>query len=182
MQYSLSYDLYITLFCIEQIKKMINTFLLLFIQFAVVVTVLGCKKPSRYPGDFRFKIDATTSIYDSEKQEFTRRYIKGDTTVRITLSDAELQSIYYLANEMEFLKFPREFEHAKYGEFIHPSFITTIEIGYDGKNKKCSVDSGSPKIELERPSQFRELADAIMKILFAKDEVRNLNESDMVFL
>ena len=161
---------------------MVKTFLLLFIQLAMVAAVLGCKKASHYPDDFQFKIDATTSSYDSGKQGFTRRYVKGDTTVRVPLSDAELQLIYDLAHEMRFLNFPGEFEHAKYGKFIHPSFITTIEIGYDGTKKKCSVDSGSPKIELDRPRQFRELADAMMKILLAKDQVRNLNESDMVFL
>lgn len=161
---------------------MIKRFILLSVQFALIMTVLNCKKASRYPSDFQFRIDTTTSSYNSDTQELTRSYVKGDTTIHVPLSEVELQLIYDLAREMRFLKFPQEFERAKYGEFTDPSFITTIEISYDGENKKCSVDSGSPKIELDRPRKFRELADTILEILFAKDQVRNLGESDMIFL
>ena len=148
----------------------------------MVVMVLNCKSLYHYPSDFRFRIDATTSSYDSNTQAFTRSYIKGDTTIRVPLSEAELQLIFDQAHDMKFLKFPREFEQADYGEFSFPSFITTIEISYNGETKKCSVDFGSPKIELDRPRQFNELADTILEILFAKDQVRNLGKSDMIFL
>jgi hypothetical protein len=161
---------------------MVKRFILLSIQFTLIMTVLNCKKSSRYPSDFQFRIDATTSSYNSGTQEFTRSYIKGDTTISVPLSKVELQLTYDLAHEMRFLNFPREFESAKYGEFTDPSFITTIEISYDGENKKCSVDSGSLKIELDRPKKFRELADTMLKILFAKDQVRNLGKSDIIFL
>lgn len=161
---------------------MVKKFILLPVQFALIMTVLSCKQSSRYPNDFQFRIDAITSSYNSETQEFKRSYIKGDTTIRVPLSEAELQLIYDLAHEMRFLKFPKEFERAKYGQFEQPSLTTTIEISYDGENKKCSVDSGSPKIEIDRPRKFNELADTILEILFAKDQVRNLRKSDFIFL
>ena len=92
-------------------------FSLIFIQFAVAVTMLNCKKSSRCPGDFRVRIDATTNSYNSGTQVFTRKYVRRDTTIRITLDEAEFQSIYDLDHEIRFLKFPPEFEQAEYGEF-----------------------------------------------------------------
>lgn len=158
---------------------------LIILKLTLITLLLQCnyqKEPSRYPDDFCFQIVGANYTYNSKDQVFTRRYIKKDTSILVEVNEAELKLIFELVSDMEFHNFPKEFEQAKYGTFVHPSTRISLEIGYNGKHTKCVNDSGYPTIEQERPKKFGELESTIRKILTSKSQVSMLAETDIISL
>lgn len=156
------------------------------IIFTATILLCQCnlkKTPAHYPSDFSFQLTATTDKYDSQKQLYTRHYVDKILSANVALTEKELQSIFEYIHEIEFNHFPNNFECEKYGISTEPSFLTSIEVSYDGQSRRSTNTTGcSPKTQITNSENFDRLAGKIIQILDSKKAVKNLPETDLVFL
>ena len=162
--------------------KTIST-IIIFTATILLCQCNGKKTRVHYPPDFGIQLTATTINYDSQKQLYTRHYVDKISSVNVALTEKELQSIFEYIHEIEFIHFPNKFECEKYGIITEPSFLTSIEVSFDGQSKRSTNTTGcSPKTQLTNSENFDRLAGKIIQILDSKKAVKNLPETDLVFL
>lgn len=163
-------------------KLLIKTFLLIF----GIITLVNCsnrKYDEQKPNDFSFIITDDSGSYNSKTGVFTRKYTKSDSSIKVELTKNELLLIYDLFKKCDFLSFPNEFACAKDGDIMLPASSTSIEITYKGLNKKVTnTDYCSVKIEQKKSIAFNKFSSEITKIIYSKDQIKNMKWSDLRFL
>jgi hypothetical protein len=151
-----------------------------------IVTLLICqckskKDHSHFPPDFAFQYKTNVYTYDSRTQLYTRLYLDSIASLRVSLTEKELQSIFGDFQEFEFMNFPEEFECEKYNTFTDPHTTTFIEVSYNKKSRRSRNTSAcNYKTQQTNSDNFDRLAGKISKILNSKKEIKNMPESDFV--
>jgi len=157
--------------------------LTIFISIFVFTSCTNHSYDKQMPTDFSFKIINTTDSYDSKTGIYTRQYIGKDTTVIVLLTKSEMNLIYDVFKNNDFMSFPKEFECDKNGGSTLPAFDTTIEIKYNGKHKTVTNTTYcEKKIEQNKSDKFDEFGTVIMKIINKKHEIKNMRDSHIGFM
>ncbi|MPR35493.1 hypothetical protein [Salmonirosea aquatica] len=140
-------------------------------------------KGDKMPDDFTFKIAWTTASYDSETGIYSERYTYGDSVITAYLNKKELESIYRFLEKIKFSTFPTEFECAWYSSSTFPFFDTTIEVTANSKHMKSKNTTFCDTKERNNDAKnFDRLSDEINKILKKRDRIKNLPNSDIIFM
>ena len=157
---------------------------IILILVAIYLSQCNFKKETvHYPPDFSFQLKSSAFAYDSQKQLYTRNFTSKSISIKVGLTDNELQSIFEYIQQIEFISFPEKFECEKYGTITEPSFHTSIEVNYEKKFKQSTNTTGcSPKTQLTNSDNFDRLVDKIIRILESKKAIKDMPKSDIIFL
>jgi hypothetical protein len=131
--------------------------------------------------DFAFVIQDEQNRYDSKAGLFTRFYANKDSTVQVQLDSTELNQIHSLFVEVDFRKFPQEFED-KCSSI--PTFRITLSFTEAGLNYKSAITEPCdyPLLQQRQIHGFRQLEKAIWQIVTEKRAVKAMRAGDMLFL
>jgi hypothetical protein len=134
--------------------------------------------------DFSFTvIKEMVDSYDSKTGIYSRKYLFKDSSVKVELSHAELDSIYHSFKKYDFMSFPKHFECADKMDGGFPAFFYTIEIANNGFTKKVNNSSFcDKKIEQIKSDNFYKLNNDIRRILENKPQIKKMRKSDMIFM
>lgn len=162
-------------------------FLKLIIVIIIELIELSNCSASNYdkvmPRDFSFTIICETFKFDSKTGIYTRSYIQKDSTVKIELTEKELQKVYESFKKGRFLSFPDRFECCKNGIFIEPAFETTLEFAYKGKVIRATNTSLCTKKKEQRKSiRFYKIESVIFEVIHKKTQIREMRRTDLIFM
>jgi len=153
------------------------------ILIIVFVNCTSQKYDNQKPADFSVKIIDDINSYDTKTGIYIRQYINRDSTIKASITQKELNMIYELFKQYDFMSFPDEFECQMITPTKIPAFETTIEITYKGLHKKvANSDFCEKKIEQLKSDRFNEFSEAVKKIINNKSEIKSAKESDMFFM
>jgi hypothetical protein len=131
------------------------------------------------PRDFSFKIMNETDKYDSRTGIYKRKYLSGDTTVKVDLTKDDMELIYDAFKKCDFMSFPRKFISPNCSM---PSFSTTIEISYKGNNKIVTdTDICDRKNDQRKSKKFDKFSTATWTMIRQKPQVKNMKQCDIIF-
>lgn len=158
------------------------TFYITFLLFSFSISQCNFKnEPDHYPADFTFRISASPNRYDSETQIYERAYSNRPSSVKVSLTEKELQSIFEDFQKFEFFTFPEEFECEKNNVITQPSSTNVINVTYNNKSKRCVNDLGCEfKTQRTNSDNFNHLARKISQILTSKKEIKNMAKTDII--
>ena len=140
-------------------------------------------EPDHYPSDFTFRIEGSPDHYDSETQIYERGYTNGPSSVKVSLTEKELQAIFEDFQNFEFFTFPEEFECEENNLFTQPSSTTVINVTYNSKSKRSANTSGCKfKTHRTNSDNFNRLARKIWQILGSKKEIKNMAKTDIMMM
>lgn len=141
------------------------------------------KKTNESYDEFYFSIAGEVDSYNSKTNIYTRSYVSSNSSVQIELSPQEISEIKKLFEVHNFISFPDQFECSENGTFTLPAFNTTIEIEHSqGSKKVTQTDYCDRKIQQKKSDKFDDLSSKIWGILKAKEQVKNMKPTDMIFL
>jgi hypothetical protein len=159
--------------------KICNHILLLILVIPGLIACHDQKYDIERPGDFSFRIIDKTDKYDSRTGIYKREYLSGDTTVKVDLTEDDMDIIYDAFKKYDFMSFPREFI-SSYCSM--PSFSTTIEISYNGNNKMVTdTDVCDRKNEQRKSKKFDKLSNIMWTMILNKPQVKNMKQCDIIF-
>lgn len=146
--------------------------------FALIMGGCTSKKvPSQRPDDFAFILKSDEFEYDSQ----ARRYNYYDRSVRVILTDKELDEIFKLAESIHYLDFPGEFR-CNGSDGMIPCFRNDLQIGYNRRYKRCRNDNCCTKKDKVRSANFDLLVDKITEIMAAKEQVKHLPRYEVLYM
>ena len=149
----------------------------------LICLIFGAGCCNRGPFNFHFQLIGETFSYDSRNQHYARAYARGDSSIKLTLTSQELRSIFKYVRQVDFLDFPKEFGCTPTSDRRLPAFGTTIKLGYDFRyNEVSNSDFCSEKVDQKRSDQFEDLVARILQILNSKEQIKNLKDSDLIFM
>ena len=158
------------------------------------------------PIDFSFKLISETDSYDSKTGIYKRRYsnfdsimnagwaaidstlidhsyTKGDSSIKVGLTESDWQLIYDSFLKSDFMNFPRDFECAKDADESLPAFVTTLEFTCRGVTKKVTNSSYcDKKIKQKQADKFGQLYSILHDIIINKPQIKKMKDSDLLFL
>ena len=120
------------------------------------------------------------NIYSSTDSLFRKRYSNIDRVIKFGLTKEEKELIFKTAREIDFFSLPEKLE-MRNDISICPSFSTEISIKIRTRNHKVFDESGFIK-DKSIQTRFKKIESVISQIIFGKKEVKELPESDMVYL
>jgi len=137
------------------------------------------------PADFYFVIeDGGNDYYNSQNNNFHRKYVKGEKLLKVKLTKDEKEKIYSLILKSKFFEMPTEFEPNDKKNIVirSPSFLQSILIKVNGKNKLVSYNTGftSNKND-EKAKTFLDLYNKIWGILYKKEGIKTMPKSDYFY-
>lgn len=135
------------------------------------------------PSDFSFAINSGgNDAYNSQFKSFYRKYLNEEKTVKVELTLEEKKIIFEFIKKVDFLNMPIVFEPTGKSRTIKvtmPSFQNTISVTMNGKKKYVSYENGfTDDLNEKRVKPFLDLNKMIWDILYKKQEIINLPESD----
>ncbi|WP_422356579.1 hypothetical protein [Roseivirga pacifica] len=132
--------------------------------------------------DFYFIIEGEVDSFNSKTNTFTRSYTSKQSSIQIELSNKEKSELKTIFKEVGFLNFPGEFECSEDASFSLPAFKTIIEL-YDGEliKKVVQTDYCDRKINQKASDLFDEISSRIWKFLNNKEQVQNMEPTDLIF-
>ncbi|MFD1603722.1 hypothetical protein ACFSJW_10595 [Flavobacterium artemisiae] len=137
------------------------------------------------PTDFYFVIeDGGNDYYNSQNNNFHRKYVKEEKVIKVKLTKDEKEKIYSLILKIKFFEMPTKFESTDKKNIVirSPSFLQSILIKANGKNKLVSYNTGftSNKND-EKAKPFLELYNKIWEVLYKKEQVKKMPKSDYFY-
>jgi len=133
------------------------------------------------PADFNFTIDSGgNDSYNSEYNDFYRKYLNENKTIKVELTKGEKEKIYSFIVKSNFFKMPVKFQ-PKGGIVIvkNPSFTESIVVYANGKKKWVSYDIGETNdVNDKKAKPFLDLYKMIWDVLYKKKEILELPKSD----
>jgi len=154
-----------------------------------VVLFTNCSKyDKKMPIDFSFIIEDNHNKYNSQTGIYTRRYreirllnIPPTSSIKVELTQKELNLIYESFKKYDFLCFPEEFKCSEKGTSIFPFHFIRLKITYKGITKKVNNSTHcSDKIEQRKSDEFDEFSYGIMSIINSKQQIINMKESNII--
>ncbi|WP_456312940.1 hypothetical protein [Pseudomonas shirazensis] len=134
------------------------------------------------PADFNFTIhDGRNDGYSSEYKSFYRKYLNEERSIKVELTKAELEKIYSFIVKIKFSQMPVAFEPTGKGNIksTTPSFNMSLVVFANGKKKYVSYDNGATNDANDKNAKpFLDLCNMIWEILYKKQEIKELPESD----
>jgi hypothetical protein len=136
------------------------------------------------PGDFAFKIKGVIDKINSKDSTFTRHYLGIDSTVVLSFSQPELDSIYHSFQRNKVAELPVNFE-PDCDILMLPTSFQKIELTFNGKitnftyNADYECADKKAGMQLERMRKFLEV---IHRIVYDKDAVKKMQRTIMVFM
>lgn len=157
--------------------------LMIFLLITSFVSCSNQKYDNKRPADFSFKFIAETNTYDSKTGSYRQKYTEGDSVIKVSVTQKELDTIYELFKKCDFMAFPNKFECDSLDGPKFPAFETTVEVTYKGTNKRVTnSDLFNKKIEQQKSNNFDEFSSAIRRIIYNKTEIKNMRDCDIVFM
>jgi hypothetical protein len=140
-------------------------------------------KAIRIDTTFHFKIKDATDIIESKTGTLTRNYKNGSQSIKFEFTQTELRKIQNLYFELNLDTLPDNYVPICSVNIL-PTFEEEFSINFDGKQKHfiynsdyvCS-DNNSKNIV----TNMKFFKDFIIDILKEKDELKHLEDSDIVF-
>jgi len=127
----------------------------------------------KVPHDFCVILSSETEEINTFNSTVKRKYNHGDTTIHVEFSKSEIETIYKSILENQPFVSPKENGKVEFIELPSPESRIQIEMnGNVYQMEWTSNDSSSKK--------FRKFLKTIYRILDAKNEYRNLPETDIV--
>lgn len=165
--------------------KIISTFIVLFAFLSFNSEKHKLVEMKKMPSDFYFVIeDGGNDYYNSQNNNFHRKYVKGEKIIKVKLTKDEKEKIYSLILKIKFFEMPTKFEPTDKKNIVmtSPSFLQSILIKSNGKNKLVSYDTGftSNKND-EKAKPFLELYNKIWEVLYKKEQVKKMLKSDYFY-
>lgn len=122
-----------------------------------------------------------TDYFSSLDSIYSRYFMNGTRTIKVTLTVDERRIIYEKFKEVDFMNLPDTLTRGD-DDCILPCFPSTITI-FVGKSKKTVYDSDFCNIkDLEIKNRFQLIEKTIKDIIFNKSEVKKLPYSDIEYL
>ncbi|WP_367769426.1 hypothetical protein AB3G33_11195 [Flavobacterium sp. WC2421] len=137
------------------------------------------------PTDFHFEIsDGGNNAYNSLYNNFYRTYIDSVATIKVELTKDEKERIYSFMKKISFHKMPNQFKpKEKIITIKNPSFQRSVIIYSNGEKKFVSYKTGfTSDLNDQRAKPFLEFYKMIWEIIYKKEQVLNLAESDNDYL
>jgi hypothetical protein len=137
------------------------------------------------PADFHFEInDGGNNSYNSLYNNFYRTYSDSVGTIKVELTKEEKERIYSFMKKISFHKMPNQFKpKEKIKTISNPSFQRSIIIYSNGEKKFVSYKTGfTSDLNDKRAKPFLEFYKMIWEIIYKKEQVLNLPESDNDYL
>jgi hypothetical protein len=137
------------------------------------------------PADFYFVIeDGGNDYYNSQNNNFHRKYVKEEKVVKVKLTKEDKEKIYSLILKIKFFEMPIKFEPTDKKNIVitSPSFLRTILIKANGKNKFVSYNTGyTSNKNNQKAKPFLDLYNMIWEILYKKEEIKKMPKSDYFY-
>jgi hypothetical protein len=137
------------------------------------------------PDDFYFVInDGRNDNYNSQYNNFYREYLDdNDKTIKVELTKTEKERIYSLMRKIDFYGMPNAFEPQEKIILIStPSHTLSVVIYSNGKKKYVSYDTGATSDQnKKRAKPFLEFYEMIWNIIYSKEEVMKLQQSNITY-
>jgi len=160
--------------------KIITIIILLIVTLLICQCKKSKKEHSHFPRDFAFKYKTDAYTYNSRTQLYTRQYSDSTASLKVSLTEKELQSIFNDIQEFEFMNFPEEFECEKEGTFTVPSFTSSIVVTF---NKQVKQSTNNTICTRQTDSNnFFLMQEKIYRILSSKKEVQTLPRTDILYM
>lgn len=135
--------------------------------------------------DFYFVIEnGGNDYYDSQNNNFHRKYVKEEKIIKVKLTKDEKEKIYSLILKIKFFEMPTKFEPNDKKNIVirSPGFLQSILITANGKNKLVSYDTGfTSKKNDENAKPFLDLYNMIWGILYKKEGIKKMPKSDYFY-
>lgn len=161
-----------------------------YFYFSFLFILLACKSKNyvelkSVPESFQFIIDSGgNDRYYSEQDKFYRQYLDSTIAVKVQLTENERKLIYESIQKSKFFSMPDVFEpKGKIIMISDPSFKETIIVNLNGIKKYVTYDTGHTDKKNEiKVKPFRDLQNRIWNIIYGKDEIKKLKESDYTYM
>jgi hypothetical protein len=138
------------------------------------------------PADFHFEIsDGGNNAYNSLYNNFYRTYLDSVGTIKVELTKDEKERIYSFMKKISFQKMPNQFKpkETEIKTIQNPSFQRSVIIYSNGWKKFVSYKTGfTSDLTYQRAKPFLEFYKMIWEIIYKKEQVLNLPESDNDYL
>lgn len=150
-----------------------------------ILLLISCNSSNEIPKDFAIKIKFGHQVYNSKTELLTRQMLRTkDKSVKLAFTTKQKVKLYDYYKEMDFLKFPSEFEcdTLKPGGNIPCSDIE-LEITANGiiKSSRTS-DYCIQKTEMEKEKKLYEISRMIIKIIEENPAYKKLPDTDYLSL
>ncbi|MCR5887263.1 hypothetical protein LRS06_05610 [Hymenobacter sp. J193] len=151
-----------------------------------LTTAISCQNQTHAPADFAFRIDGFTDVIDTYENTFTRRGINQgsinftDTTVTLTLTTEQKDSIYFFMGEKAFFSMPEEIK-VPCEDYIKPSETDNLIVRANGQNKKVVFHNGCTTHD-EKVKDFYSIRSFIYKIVYRNKNIKSLPKSSLMIL
>lgn len=172
--------------------------LLIIISLCLFLSLVGCGGTAnsqggvgdgnqKAPFNFIFKYSVTArNVLDTFQGTFTKDMVLDPPiTIELTLSDAEMDSIYQKMVEIDFFSYPNEFEVDVSGSELigtvtpYSTYYFDVEYPSGTKELKWEDEITNPD---EKADKLRELINLIRNIVESKEEYKNLPEPGSGYL
>ena len=166
--------------------KKIHYIVLIFSLFSVYSFSQKKQFLKEVPTDFHFEIrDGGNNAYNSLYNNFYRSYSDSVGTIKVELTKDEKERIYSFMNKISFHKMPTQFKplEMEIKTIQNPSFQRSVIVYFNGKKKFVSYKTGfTSDLNNQRAKSFLEFYKMIWEIIYNKEEMINIPESDIDFL
>lgn len=129
---------------------------------------------------FNFKVSSPTDSYDSRNQIYKRNYIDDDVSVKLDLTEDELDLIKRKFDNINFKHFPAKLKCDSSIDVL-PILNFRIQLEEDSITYEC-IKSNCVKIDQKQSDDFNAIWEVIFSILKNKSIIRNLKNSDLTFM
>jgi hypothetical protein len=137
----------------------------------------------KYFSDFQIiYIDSYTDSFSSKDSAFSRNYIAGKKRIKCFLTVTEKKNILEIIDDNDFLDLPDILPENHNGTCQMPAFPVEIIVIY-GKNQKKVIHEGMCDVKHKNQlKRFDNVLNEIEKIIYGNKQVKELKQTDQVFL
>jgi hypothetical protein len=142
-------------------------------------------KSTEIDSTFHFTLTVGTNFIDSKTGTYTRKYTKDSKSVHFKFTNKEIEKIKSLYFDSKLDTLPNNYKPEYCNISVQPNFEEKLAFNFDGKQKKFiynndyeCFDDNTRKIV----SNMKCLSDYILKTVFDKKEVNQLELSDFDYL
>ena len=144
--------------------------------------LLGCGHYNNldYSNDFYLIYENDVDKIDLKDNTFTRRFIDEDSTISLRVTDSEKKQLFKLMKDYAIWTVDKADLRTPCQSMRVPSGHVTLEISLEKGNKfEFSWTGNNCHKSIDK---LREVSAKIREIIYAKKEVKNLAESNLVFM
>lgn len=150
--------------------------------YLIILNFVGCGHYNTltYSSDFYFIYEDDVDKIDLKGNTLTRRFVGEDSTISLKITDSERKQLFQLMKDYSIWTIDKANLKTRCKSFTVPSGHLRLEISLEKGNKFEFTWTGNNCHE--SVDKLDEVIEKIREIIYAKEGVRKLTDSDLIFM